>query len=88
MDKHLFGFLGGIPAFSALASYQMLPSQIQVVNGLFILAMVPSSLSASIAHGKFFTVTPLRKIGIGLFVISASYLIVASIENHIMHGET
>jgi POT family proton-dependent oligopeptide transporter len=38
--------------------------------------------------GKFFTVTPLRKIGIGLFVISASYLIVASIENHIMHGET
>jgi POT family proton-dependent oligopeptide transporter len=38
--------------------------------------------------GKFFTVTPLRKIGIGLFVISASYLIVASIENHIMHGES
>ena len=38
--------------------------------------------------GKFFTVTPLRKIGIGLFVVASSYLIVASIENHIMHGET
>jgi POT family proton-dependent oligopeptide transporter len=89
MDKHLFGFLGGIPAFSALASYQMLPSQIQVVNGLFILAMVPLfTFGIYPLMGKFFTVTPLRKIGIGLFVISASYLIVASIENHIMHGET
>jgi POT family proton-dependent oligopeptide transporter len=89
MDKHLFGFLGGIPAFSALASYQMLPSQIQVVNGLFILAMVPIfTFGIYPLMGKFFTVTPLRKIGIGLFVISASYLIVASIENHIMHGES
>src|ERR1700685_818478 len=89
MDKHLFGFLGGIPAFSGLASYQMLPSQIQVVNGLFILAMVPIfTFGVYPLMGKFFTVTPLRKIGIGLFVISASYLIVASIENHIMHGET
>src|ERR1700733_14189359 len=89
MDKHLFGFLGGISAFSSLASYQMLPSQIQVVNGLFILAMVPIfTFVIYPVMGKFFTVTPLRKIGIGLFVISASYLIVASIENHIMHGET
>ena len=89
MDKHLFGFLGGISAFSGLASYQMLPSQIQVVNGLFILAMVPIfTFGVYPLMGKFFTVTPLRKIGIGLFVISASYLIVASIENHIMHGET
>jgi POT family proton-dependent oligopeptide transporter len=89
MDKHLFGFLRAIPAFSSLASYQMLPSQIQVVNGLFILAMVPIfTFVIYPLMGKFFTVTPLRKIGIGLFVISASYLIVASIENHIMHGET
>src|ERR1700685_1408327 len=89
MDKHLFGFLGGISAFSRLASYQMLPSQIQVVNGLFILAMVPIfTFGVYPLMAKFFTVTPLRKIGIGLFVISASYLIVASIENHIMHGET
>jgi proton-dependent oligopeptide transporter, POT family len=89
MDKHLFGFLAGIPAFSALASYQMLPSQIQVVNGLFILAMVPIfTFVIYPVMGKFFVVTPLRKIGIGLFVISASYLIVASIENRIMHGQS
>jgi POT family proton-dependent oligopeptide transporter len=89
MDKHLFGFLAGIPAFSALASYQMLPSQIQVVNGLFILALVPIfTFVIYPVMGKFFVVTPLRKIGIGLFVISASYLIVASIENRIMHGQS
>jgi proton-dependent oligopeptide transporter, POT family len=89
MDKHLFGFLAGIPAFSALASYQMLPAQIQVVNGLFILAMVPIfTFVIYPLMGRLFTVTPLRKIGIGLFVISSSYLIVASIENRIMHGQS
>jgi POT family proton-dependent oligopeptide transporter len=89
MDKHLFGFLAGIPAFQGLAGFQLLPSQIQVVNGLFILAMVP--IFTFIIYpimGKFFRVTPLRKIGIGLFVIASSYLIMAKIENHIMHGES
>jgi POT family proton-dependent oligopeptide transporter len=89
MDKHLFGFLAGVPALAALASYQLLPAQIQVVNGLFILVMVP--IFTFIVYpimGKFFIVTPLRKIGIGLFVIASSYLIVASIENRIMHGES
>src|SRR6202043_2568428 len=71
MDKHLFGFLGGIPAFHALANYEMLSSQIQVVNGLFILGMVPIiTFVIYPIMGKFFKVTPLRKIGIGLFVIS------------------
>jgi POT family proton-dependent oligopeptide transporter len=89
MDKHLFGFLANVPGMSTLAGYQMLPSQIQVVNGLFILAMVPIfTFGIYPLMSKFFVVTPLRKIGIGLFVIAASYLIVASIENHIMHGES
>jgi POT family proton-dependent oligopeptide transporter len=89
MDKHLFGFLANVPGMSALAGYQMLPSQIQVVNGLFILAMVPIfTFGVYPLMSRFFTVTPLRKIGIGLFVIASSYLIVASIENHIMHGES
>jgi proton-dependent oligopeptide transporter, POT family len=89
MDKHLFGFLSGIPAFKGLAGFQLLPSQIQVVNGLFILGMVPIfTFVIYPVMGKFFTVTPLRKIGIGLFVIASSYLIMANIENHIMHGET
>jgi POT family proton-dependent oligopeptide transporter len=89
MDKHLFGFLAGVPALAALASFQLLPAQIQVVNGLFILVMVPIfTFVVYPIMGKFFKVTPLRKIGIGLFVVASSYLIVASIENHIMHGES
>lgn len=87
MDKHLFGFLAGIPAFAALARYEMLPAQIQVVNGLFILILVPIFTFAIYpAMGRLFKVTPLRKIGIGLFIIAASYLIVAWIEDQIMHG--
>jgi POT family proton-dependent oligopeptide transporter len=87
MDKHLFGFLGSVPGLGALARYEMLPAQIQVVNGLFILAMVPLfTFFIYPAMGRLFKVTPLRKIGIGLFVIAASFLVIAWIENRIMHG--
>jgi len=46
---------------------------------LFILAMVPSSLRIYPLMGKFFTVTPLRKIAI-VFRDLSLYLIVASIR--------
>lgn len=89
MDKHLFGFLAGVSGLSALAAYEMLPAQIQVVNGLFILIMVPIfTFLIYPAMSRAFKVTPLRKIGIGLFVIAGSYLIVAWIEDRIMHGVT
>ncbi len=68
---------------------KILPAQIQVVNGLFILAMIP--LFQFVIYpllGKFFTVTPLRKIGMGLFVIASSFLIVAWIERRIQEGHT
>ena len=88
MDKHLFGFLSGVPAFAGLASYQMLPSQITVVNGLMILAMVPLfTFFIYPAMGRMFALTPLRKIGIGLWVIAASFLPIAYVENQIMHGQ-
>jgi POT family proton-dependent oligopeptide transporter len=76
MDKDLgFGFT-------------VLPAQIQVVNGLFILAMVPIfTFGIYPLMGKFFKVTPLRKIGIGLFTIASSFLIVARIEARIQAGE-
>ena len=38
--------------------------------------------------GKFFKVTPLRKIGIGLFVTGGSFLIVAWIESRIQSGHS
>ena len=50
----------------------LLPAQIQVVNGLFILAMVPIfTFGIYPLMGKFFKVTPLRKIGVGLFTIAS-----------------
>lgn len=67
----------------------ILPAQIQVVNGLFILAMVPIfTFGVYPLMGKFFKVTPLRKIGIGLFTIAGSFLIVSSIEARIQAGQT
>lgn len=77
MDKNLgFGFT-------------VLPAQIQVVNGLFILAMVPIFTFVIFPiMGKFFKVTPLRKIGIGLFTIASSFLIVSRVEARIQAGET
>ena len=89
MDKHLFGFLAGVPGLNALSGYEMLPSQIQVVNGIFILIMVPVfSFAIYPALGRLFVLTPLRKIGIGLWVIASSYLIVAWVEERIMQGVT
>ncbi len=89
MDKHLFGFLAGVPGLNALSGYEMLPAQIQVVNGLFILILVPVfTFVVYPLLGRLFTLTPLRKIGIGLWIIAASYLIVAWIEGRIMKGIT
>ncbi len=75
MDKNLgFGFT-------------VLPAQIQVVNGLLILVMVPIFTFAIYPlMGKVFKVTPLRKIAIGFFTIASSFLIVARIEGQIQAG--
>ncbi|MCU1282355.1 MAG: Proton-dependent oligopeptide transporter, family [bacterium] len=67
----------------------VLPAQIQVVNGLFILGMVPIfTFGVYPIMGRFFKVTPLRKIGIGLFVTASSFLIVAWIESRIQNGHS
>jgi POT family proton-dependent oligopeptide transporter len=75
MDKHLgFGF-------------SVLPAQLQVVNGLFILGMTPIfSYVIYPTVGRFFAVTPLRKIGTGLFVTASSFVIVSWIERQIQGG--
>ena len=77
MDKNLgFGFT-------------VLPAQLQVVNGLFILAMAPVfSFFIYPFLGKFTKITPLRKIGFGLFTVASSFIIVAWIEKRIQSGET
>jgi POT family proton-dependent oligopeptide transporter len=88
MDKHLFGFLAGVPWLGGLAAYEMLPAQIQVVNGLFILVMIPIfTFGIYPLWERLFRISALRKICVGLFVIASSYLIIAWIENRIMQGQ-
>jgi proton-dependent oligopeptide transporter, POT family len=67
----------------------LLPAQLQVVNGLFILALAP--LFSFVVYpfiAKFTKVTPLRKIGAGLFTVAASFVIVAWVEKRIQSGQT
>ncbi len=89
MDKHLFSFLQGVPVLGALAGYEMLPAQFTVVNGLFILLMIPIfTFGVFPLWQRLFRITALRKICVGLFVIAASFGIIAWIENQIVHGHS
>jgi proton-dependent oligopeptide transporter, POT family len=74
MDRHLFGI-------------EWLSSQIQTVNPLFILIMLPLfSYWVYPFVEKFVKLTPLRKIGAGLFVTAASFFIIAMIQTRIDAG--
>lgn len=76
MDRHLFGV-------------EWLPAQIQTVNPIFILLMLPLfSYLIYPATEKVVHLTPLRKIGIGLFVTALAFLIVGFIQVRIDAGET
>jgi POT family proton-dependent oligopeptide transporter len=74
MDRHLFGI-------------DWLSSQIQTVNPIFILIMLPLfSYWLYPFVEKFVRLTPLRKMGAGLFVTAASFFLVAMIQTRIDGG--
>src|SRR6267378_1746981 len=76
MDRHLFG-------------KEWLPAQIQTANPIFILVMLPLfSYVIYPAIDKVFRLTPLRKIGIGLFVTAFAFLIVGWAQTRIDAGQT
>ncbi len=76
VDKSIFGFT-------------LLPAQIQVFNGPFILALVPVfTFGVYPLWAKITKVTPLRKMAVGFFVAASSFLIVARVEAHIQAGES
>ncbi|PWU18807.1 MAG: MFS transporter [Verrucomicrobia bacterium] len=76
MDRHLFGI-------------EWKPAQIQTVNPIFILLMLPLfSYVIYPAIDRVFPLTSLRKIGIGLFVTALSFVIVGSIQSRIDAGQT
>ncbi len=74
MDRHMFGI-------------EWLSSQIQTVNPIFILVLLPIfSYWVYPFVEKLVRLTPLRKIGAGLFVTAASFLVVAIIQKWIDGG--
>jgi proton-dependent oligopeptide transporter, POT family len=76
MDRHLFGI-------------NWKPTQIQTVNPIFILNALPLfSYWLYPAINKVFSLTPLRKIGMGLFVTASAFAIVAWIQVRIDAGQT
>ncbi len=62
--------------------FNILPSQMQALNPLMILAFVPLfNMVIYPAINRVFPLTPLRKVGIGFFVAVPSFLITAYVEN-------
>lgn len=74
MDRYMFG-------------REWLPAQIQTVNPGFILLLLPVfSYLIYPAVNRVFRLTPLRKIGCGLFASTIAFLIVAAIQVRIDGG--
>ncbi len=68
---------------------EWLPSQIQAINPVLILTLVPIfSFVIYPAIGKVVKLTPLRKIGAGLFLTVISFAIIAMIQISIAGGAT
>lgn len=74
---------------SILGLFTLKPSQVQVVNGLFILLLAPVfSYGIYPFVNRFVKVTPLRKIGAGLVVMGISFIVVGWLEDRMMRGES
>ncbi|GEP41595.1 POT family MFS transporter [Brevifollis gellanilyticus] len=75
MDLHMFGI-------------EVLPDQIQAVNPLLVLVMIPLfSLVIYPWTNRVYQLTPLRKICIGFAVAAVSFVIPALVESWIAAGE-
>jgi POT family proton-dependent oligopeptide transporter len=75
MDRRFLGF-------------EWLPSQIQSLNSVFVLTFIPLfSYFLYPAISRVWTLTPLRKIGLGLFVMVTSFALVALIQQWIDAGQ-
>ena len=67
---------------------EWLPSQIQAANPLLILIFIPLfSYGIYPVIGKFFPLTPMRKISIGFFLTALSFLVPAWLEMQITAGK-
>lgn len=70
-------------------TFTILPAQTQSANAIFVLIIIPAfALLVYPAINKFFRLTPLRKIGIGLFTMIPVFVISAWIESLIGNKQT
>lgn len=76
MDRTLFG-------------YTFDPSELQAFNPFFVMLLIPfCGLLVYPAINAIFPLTPLRKVGLGLFIAIPSFIIPAWLETRILAGET
>lgn len=74
MNRNFFGF-------------ELLPSQLQTTNPFLIMMLIPMFTYLFYPGlNRFFPLTPLRKIGIGLFLTAASFVIIAIAQQRIDAG--
>ena len=75
LDRHIFG-------------YEVLPEQIQTVNPIFLLSMIP--VFGYFVYPYFDKIgiktTPLRRIGAGLFLTALSFVIIALLQQQVDAG--
>ena len=66
---------------------EVLPSQVHSVNPLLVMIFVPLSVYVVYpAWEKITPCTPLRKVGLGFFVVASSFLVCAYVETQIQAG--
>ena len=76
MDRVVFG-------------HEILSSQLQAANPIMVMLLIPIFSYGLYPYlGKFFEVTPLRKIGMGLFLTIPAFALPAWIEARIQAGES
>jgi POT family proton-dependent oligopeptide transporter len=65
------------------------PAQLQTVNAILVMVFIPLfTYGVYPLLGRFFAVTPLRKIGIGLFLTALAFVIPSLIQENIDAGES
>ncbi len=84
LDLRVFDFM----LLSKRVHFAFLAEQVQVVNGIFVLAFIPLfNYVVYPAISRAFPLTPLRKIGIGLFLTALSFVPIWWLQVRIDAGE-
>ncbi|MAT71632.1 MAG: MFS transporter [Planctomycetaceae bacterium] len=67
-----------------VGEFEFNPAEIQAINSIFVLMLIP--LFATVIYpfwGRFTEVTPLKKVGVGLFVTAGSFVVCALVQERI-----